>query len=302
MHQRQIRPDRGLTIRMILSFIILGAVYLAFMWVLLSVGLGIAPIILIAGGMLIVQYYFSDSVVLMSVGARKVPPGERPELRAMIERLAAMAGVPTPQIAILDTSVPNAFATGRNPRHSVICVTTGLLSRLDPKELEAVVAHEMTHVRNRDMTIITMATFFATVAGFIVQWAFFFIPMGGMGGGMGGGRRNGDSTILVYLVSFLVWIISFFIIRAISRYREYAADRGSAVLTGQPSELASALVKISGGVERSPNRDLREVEKAAALCIMPAISRDSFLELFQTHPSLNHRLDKLKEIEREMGR
>lgn len=299
--KRKIPRDSGLTIRMTISMLALAALYFVFVDVLLRAGVGTFGMVIILGGFLFVQYYFSDSIVLMSVGARKVTPKEAPELHGVIERLAAMADLPKPQVAVMNTPMPNAFATGRNPSHAVIAVTTGLMQDLQPKEIEAVLAHEMTHIKNRDMTLMTMAAFFATVAATIVQWAFFFIPMGGMGGGMGGGRdRNGNAAGLVVLVSFLVWIVSFFLIRAISRYREFAADRGSAILTGDPAQLGSALTKISGIMQRIPLRDLRHAENVSALFIFPAIGRGSLLELFQTHPTLAHRLEALRKIEREM--
>jgi heat shock protein HtpX len=301
MRVNRLGRDTGLTIRMLISTMLLAALYLVFMIVLLNAGVGFIPVLFISGGMLLVQYYFSDQVVLLAVGARVVSPQEEPELHAIVERLAALADVPKPKVAVMRSPMANAFATGRNPRHAVVCVTTGLLNMLDDEELEAVLAHEMTHIRNHDMTIITMATFFATIAAFIVQWAFWFIPMGGFGGGFGG-RNQRDNTALVYLVSFLVYIISFFLIRAISRYREYAADRGSAILTGRPAALMSALMKISHTTGRIPNRDLRTMETVSALFIFPAVGRGSLMELFQTHPSLEHRIEYLRRLEAEMNR
>ncbi len=296
---RRLPRDGSLTARLTLSYFFLAVLYLAFMWVLYRVGLGFLPMVVIAGGLLLVQYYYSDRMVLAAMGAREVRPQDLPDVHAMVERLAAQVDLPKPRIALMRTDMPNAFATGRDPSHAVVCVTTGILNRLTDPELEAVLAHELTHVKNRDMTIITMASFFATVASFIVQWAFMFMPYGGMGGG---GGRNRNNMGLVYLASILVWIISFFLIRAVSRYREYAADRGSAIITGAPSQLMSALQKISGVMGRIPTRDLRQVENMSALFIMPAVSRDSLLELFQTHPSLEHRLAALKRIEIEMNR
>lgn len=296
MKANRLGRDFGLTVRMLFSMVLLAALYLLFMWVLLRAGLGYAPMILISGGMLLVQYFYSDKVVLLAMGAKEVSASQAPDLHAVIDKLAALADLPKPKVAYMDTQMPNAFATGRNPRHAVICVTRGLMDRLNKEELEAVLAHEMTHIKNHDMTIITMASFFATLAATIVQWAFFFIPMGGYGGG----RNRNDNGMLVYLVSILVWIVSFFLIRAISRYREYAADRGSAVLTGSPSQLASALMKISQVIDRIPNRDLRQTEAASALFIMPAVSRNSLMELFQTHPTLAHRLEHLRRLEKDL--
>lgn len=295
---RRLPRDGSLVARLTLSYFFLAVLYLAFMWVLYRVGLGLLPMVAIAGGLLLVQYYYSDRMVLSAMGAREVQPQDLPDVHTMVERLAAQVDLPKPRIALMRTDMPNAFATGRDPAHAVVCVTSGILARLNGPELEAVLAHELTHVKNRDMTIITMASFFATVASFIVQWAFMFMPYGGMGGG----GRNRNNMGLVYLASILVWIISFFLIRAVSRYREYAADRGSAIITGAPSQLMSALQKISGVMSRIPTRDLRQVENMSALFIMPAVSRDSLLELFQTHPSLEHRLAALKRMEIAMNR
>lgn len=285
---------------------LLAALYLAFVAVLYAAGVGFIFIVIIAGGMLLVQYFLSDTLVLRSLGAKEVSPEEAPRLHAMIERLAAQFDLPKPRVAIVQTDVPNALATGRNPRKAVVAVTTGIMDRLDEPELEAVIGHELTHVKNRDVTVLTIASFFATVASFIVQMGFWFGMMGGMGGGFGGNRddREGGASaiVVVYLVSILVWIISFFLIRALSRYRELAADRGSAIITGAPSQLASALVKISGTIARIPNNDLRKVEGASAFMIVPALTRDSLANLFSTHPSLDQRLEQLRRLESEMER
>lgn len=289
----------GLTLRMGLSMFLLAALYLAFMLVLARLGVGFLPIVVLSGGFLIVQYYFSDRMVLLATGAKIVSPSQEPELHSILEKLAALADLPMPKVAVMTTDVPNAFATGRDPRHAVIACTTGLMNRLTAPELEAVLAHEMTHVKHRDMTLITMASFFATIASTIVQMAFWFMPLGGFGGG---NNQDEDGIIFVYLASLLVWIISFFLINALSRYREYAADRGSAILTGAPSQLASALTKISGTMSRIPNRDLRQSEALSALFIIPAVRRNSLMELFQTHPSLEHRLEQLRRIEQELDR
>ena len=219
----------------------------------------------------------------------------------MVGRLAAMTGLPKPRVAIIDTPVPNAMATGRNPKHSLVAVTTGILQTLDNEELEAVLAHEMSHVIHRDMRVMAMASFFATVASFIVQSGLW----GGLYGGYGGDREDrdrGSSFIFIFLVSVVVWAISFVLIRTLSRYREYSADRGSAIITGQPSKLASALVKISGRMQRIPDADLRSVEAGNTLMIFPAVSRGSISEIFSTHPSLEHRLAKLQEMEANLAR
>jgi heat shock protein HtpX len=235
------------------------------------------------------------------MGAQEVSEQQAPELHDMVGRLAAMTGLPKPRVAIIDTPVPNAMATGRNPKHSLVAVTSGILQTLDNEELEAVLAHEMSHVIHRDMRVMAMASFFATVASFIVQSGLW----GGFYGGYGGDREDrdrGSSFILIFLVSVVVWAISFVLIRTLSRYREYSADRGSAIITGQPSKLASALVKISGRMQRIPDADLRSVEAGNTLMIFPAVSRGSISEIFSTHPSLEHRLARLQEMEANLAR
>ncbi|MCL5265852.1 MAG: zinc metalloprotease HtpX [Chloroflexi bacterium] len=291
--------DTGLTIRMFLVMFMLAAVYLLFITFLWAWGMDFFTLAIIAGLLLGAQYFFSDKIALWSVGAREVSPTEAPELHAMIERLAVSVDLPKPRVALVESNVPNAFATGRSPNNSVIAVTSSLLNRLQPEEIEAVLAHEMSHVRNRDVMVITLASFFAMIANFVMRSAMF----GSMFGGYGrrrDEREGGNAVIIVYLVSLLVWLISFVLIRAISRYREYAADRGSAIITGSPSLLASALVKISGTMQRIPQQDLREVEGMNAFFIVPAISGASIMELFSTHPSIEHRLERLKKMEQEM--
>jgi heat shock protein HtpX len=226
------------------------------------------------------------------MGAKIVSESEEPELHQIVSRLCAIAGLPMPRIAIVNTSMPNAFATGRNQKNAVVAVTTGIMQQLNRSELEAVLAHELTHVKNRDMMVITIATFLSSIAQILVR----FLPFFG-----GGGSRNRDSGnfALMFVVSLVVWIVSFILIRALSRYREFAADRGSAIITGQPSNLASALMKISGA--KVPTQDLRKVEgPVSALFIVPAISGSSIMNLFSTHPTLEARIEALKNIEREL--
>ncbi|MGI9862095.1 zinc metalloprotease HtpX [Moorella naiadis] len=294
--RRQLGGDAGLTARMFLTMFLLAALYLFFLAVLWQAGVSYTGMIVFVAIMLGVQYYFSDRMVLWSMGAKEVSPREAPELHALVERLAALADLPKPRVAIVPTPMPNAFATGRNPANAVVAVTTGLMERLTPSELEAVLGHELTHVKNRDMTVLTLASFFATVASFIVQNFFFW------GGGFGGGRDRDErnNVMLVYLASLVVWLLSYFLIRALSRYREFAADRGSAILTGSPGQLASALVKISGSMARIPNRDLRQAEAFNAFFIIPALNSNSLMELFSTHPSLERRLAYLRKLEQEM--
>jgi heat shock protein HtpX len=297
---RRIGTDWQLQARMFLTMFLLAALYLLFAEVLYRAGAGMGLIVILVGGMAFAQYYFSDQLVLLSTGAREVSEAEAPELHEMVGRLAAMADLPKPRVAVVETAVPNAFATGRSPSHAVVAVTTGLLQRLNRDEVEAVLAHEITHIHNRDMVVMTLASFFASIASYIVQMSFWWGPVGGYG--YRSDERDRESPAFVLLVSMLVWVISFFLINALSRYREYAADRGSALLTGAPSHLASALVRISGAMERVPQRDLRQAEALNAFFIVPALSSESFLELFATHPSLEHRLAHLRRIEEELAR
>ncbi|HAA90604.1 MAG: Protease HtpX-like protein [Thermoanaerobacterales bacterium 50_218] len=287
--------DYGLTARMFLTMFLLAALYLFFGVVLWKAGMSFSGLVLVVGIMLLAQYYLSDRLVLMSTGAKEVSREEAPELHSIVERLAAMAGIPKPRVAIVPTMIPNAFATGRSPSHAVVAVTTGLLHRLETPEIEAVLAHEISHIKHRDVAVMTIASFFATVASFIVQHFYFW--------GFGYGdhdREERGGAFLVYLVSLLVWIISFFLIRALSRYREFAADRGAAILTGAPSLLSSALIKISTAIQRIPTQDLRQAETLNAFFIIPALSGDAIAELFSTHPSLERRLAYLRELERQM--
>ena len=297
---KKIGTDWGLNVRMALTLFLLACLYLAFMAAQAVFHVNFFLILIVAGVLLVAQYYFSDQLILLSMGAKEVSEQQAPELHDMVGRLAAMTGLPKPRVAIIDTPVPNAMATGRNPKHSLVAVTTGILQTLDNEELEAVLAHEMSHVIHRDMRVMAMASFFATVASFIVQSGLW----GGLYGGYGGDREDrdrGSSFIFIFLVSVVVWAISFVLIRTLSRYREYSADRGSAIITGQPSKLASALVKISGRMQRIPDADLRSVEAGNTLMIFPALSRGSISEIFSTHPSLEHRLAKLQEMEASLA-
>ena len=294
------RRDTGLTIRMIFSFAILALLYVVFLSVLAYVGLGIIPIAIIASLMVLAQWYFSDKIVLWSSGAKIVTRDQFPKLHDMVERIVARNNLPKPKIAVVNTSMPNAFATGKDRKSSVVAVTTGLLDILDdPEELEGVIAHELTHIRNRDVLVITLASIFATVAWYLMQFGFY----GGLYGGMGYGRdrNNGGIMIIVIVVAVLVWIISFLIIRAIARYREFSADRGAAQITGKPVKLANALMKISGNMRRVPTKDLRQVEGLNAFFIIPAISGSTIGNLFSTHPPVEKRIQKLMEMEASMS-
>jgi len=287
----------GLTLRMAFVMGLLLLIYLAFITLLFALHTSIVLIAVVVGGMAIAQYFFSDKLVLASMGAHEVSPQQAPELHALVERLCQLIDLPKPKVAIADTDVPNAFATGRNPEHAVVCCTSGIMRRLDEDELEAVLAHELSHVKNRDVAVITFASIFSTIASFIVQWGFWL----GLSGGRRDSRNGGASAgILIYLASIVVWIASFLLIRALSRYRELAADRGSAVITGAPSHLMSALVKISGTMARIPTQDLRQVESHNAFMIVPALNGDSLAGLFATHPSLETRLEQLRQLQRQM--
>jgi len=287
------KSDRGLEARMLLTMILLAVLYLAFLAVLLSMNTSSTVIILFMGGFMFLQYFYSDKMILMSMGAKIVSESEEPELHQIVSRLCAIAGLPMPRIAIVNTSMPNAFATGRNQKNAVVAVTTGIMQQLNRSELEAVLAHELTHVKNRDMMVITIATFLSSIAQIMVRFLPFF------GGGGSRNRDSGGGFVVMFVVSLVVWIVSFILIRALSRYREFAADRGSAIITGQPSNLASALMKISGA--KVPTQDLRKVEgPVSALFIVPAISGSSIMNLFSTHPTLEARIEALKNIEREM--
>lgn len=294
--KNRIRTDWNLSLRMFITMFLLAALYLGFAAVLFRAGAGSFTMVLVIGLILGLQYYYSAKLILWSMGARLVSENEQPELHAMVERLAMLANVPKPQIAVVDTPAPNAFATGRNEKNAVVAVTTGLMRRLEHMEMEGVLAHELSHIRNRDMVVMTLASFFAAVASFIIQQSFFW------GISIGGDRdnREGNATLLVYLASLVVWVVSYFLIRALSRYREYAADRGAAYLTGAPSHLASALLKISGAMDRIPEEDLRQTQAVNAFFIIPAFGANSMFELFSTHPSLEKRLDHLKRLELEM--
>jgi heat shock protein HtpX len=297
------KRDSGLTIRMIFSFAILTLLYLIFLSVLAYLGIGFIPILLIASAMILAQWYFSDKIVLWSSGAKVVSREQYPELHDLVERIVARNNLSKPRIAVIEKDMPNAFATGRGKKSSVVAVTTGLLNILDTEELEGVVAHELTHIRNRDALVLTLASLFSTVAWYLMQFGFYGGLYGGGGYGYGNDRdRNGGGLMLIILlVAMLTWVISFLIIRAISRYREFAADRGSAQMTGKPVKLANALMKISGTMRRIPTKDLREVEGLNAFFIVPALSGSTIGNLFSTHPPVEKRVQKLMEMEASMS-
>jgi heat shock protein HtpX len=287
---------------MILSFAILTLLYLIFLSVLAYLGLGAVPIVIIASAMILAQFYFSDRIVLWSSGAKVVSRDQYPQLHELIERIVARNNLPKPRVAIIDTNMPNAFATGRGRKSSVVAVTTGLLQILDTEEVEGVIAHELTHIRNRDALVLTLASLFSTVAWYLMQFGFYGGLYGGGGYGYNGRDRNsGGAMIIILLVAMLTWVVSFLIIRAISRYREFAADRGSAQMTGKPVKLANALLKISGAMRRVPTKDLRQVEGLNAFFIVPALTGSTIANLFSTHPPVEKRVQKLMEMEASMS-
>ena len=288
--------DTGLQARMLMTMFLLGLVYVVLVGVLFAVGASGVTIAVIAGALLFFQLFTSDKIALATLGAKEVSPQEEPELHGIIERLCVQADLPKPRVCVMDTPMPNAFAMGRSQKKATVCATTGILRMLDSAELEGVMAHELTHVINRDVMVMTLASFFASLAAMIIQFSFFF---GGFGG-YGRSREEEAGIEIVMLVSILVYAISFLLLQALSRYREFAADRGSAVLTGRPSALASALMKISGTMERIPREDLRRAEGMSAFFIVPARAKQSLMNLFSDHPSLEKRLAALARLEAQL--
>jgi heat shock protein HtpX len=296
MKRKAYGRDAGLSSRMFLTMFMLGALYVVFFIVLLQLlNLSIAAVIVIMAGLAFVQYFTSDKLALRASGAKVVSRDQAPELHDMVERLCAMSDLPKPRVAVIPTDVPNAFATGRNPKNSVVAVTEGLWRRLEPREVEGVIAHELSHIANRDVAIMTIASFFSMIAAMLIRFGIFF----------GGGSRNNNSApvwLIMIVVSIVTYVVSYILIMTISRYREFAADRGAALITGAPEYLMSALQKIASQITRIPQRDLREVEGMNAFFIIPTSVKRSFGELFMTHPPLEKRLARLGAIAQEMGR
>jgi heat shock protein HtpX len=280
---------------MLLTFFLLGALYVAFAGILFAAGAGIGILVLCLAGLSLAQLFLSDKLALAAMGAKVVSPAEAPGLHAMIERLCIQADLPKPRIAVAESHVPNAFAMGRSQKSAVVCATTAIVETLEPHELEGVMAHELTHVKNRDVMIMTIASFFASVAATITQFGFFF-------GGWGGGDDDdsGPGFAVVLLASFVVYIVSFFLMLALSRYREFAADRGAALITGRPSALASALMKLNGAMQRVPDQDLRQAERMNAFFIVPTSVKSSIHTLFLTHPPLEKRIEALQRLETQL--
>ncbi|MFE1169572.1 zinc metalloprotease HtpX [Nocardiopsis sp. NPDC058789] len=299
------RPDRGLTARMVMTMVLLFLVYVAFVVGLVLAGLNVVLVLVLVVAFALFSYFSSDKIAMFAMGAKEVTPEQAPDLHAMVDRLCAMADMSKPRVGIADTDVPNAFATGHNEKSAVICVTTGLTRRLDGPELEAVVAHELSHIAHRDVMVMTIAGFLGIVAGFLTQAGLRFAMFAGAGGR---GNNNGPApavvALLVVVVSAVAWILSFLLTRALSRYRELAADRAAAYLTGRPSMLGSALSKITGDMARIPTRDLRQAEPFNAFFFAPAFAKKGFSmnQLIATHPPVEQRLAQLSDISRQLGR
>ncbi|MFF8590220.1 zinc metalloprotease HtpX [Streptomyces sp. NPDC015220] len=297
--QSRFRSDRRLTVRMGVTLFLLGLLYVAFVAALIVLLKSWVLVVVIAAAVLIAQYWFSDRIALFAMHGRVVEREEFPELHAVVDRLCAIADMPKPVVAVSTLDMPNAFATGRNPDNAVVCVTTGLLRRLEPAELEGVLAHELSHVAHKDVAVITVASFLGVIAGLVVRFAFYSEIFGGRG-------RKDQNTLAVFAmvmaVSAAVYAISFLLIRALSRYRELAADRAAALLTGRPSALASALTKVTGDIARIPSEDLRTAQAFNAFYFTPALgSEPGVSRLFSTHPSLEQRLAQLGRISAELG-
>jgi heat shock protein HtpX len=308
-------PDRGLQARMGLTMFLLGLVFVALVIALVFVlaafkqgaGVIIFFAVILGAGLTFGSLFWSDKIALRASGAREVSPAEAPDLHGTIDRLCALADMPKPRVAIAQTDMPNAFATGRNSKNAVLCVTTGLLRRLDQKELEGVIAHEMSHVAHKDVVVMTIASFLGIIAALLVRFAFYGELFGGGGRGRAGNNNNAGALpilLIVMAVGVVVYAISFLLIRLLSRYRELAADRAGALLTGQPSALASALTKVSGAMSAIPTRDLRQAQALNAFYFAPALKADqvSLSTVFSTHPSLERRLKQLSDISAQLGK
>jgi heat shock protein HtpX len=288
MRRKAYGRDFGLSSRIFLTIFLLGALYVGFFALLLQSGASYGLMIVLLGAFAFLQYFTSDKIALASSGAKVVTPEQAPDLHAMVERLCAMSDLPKPRVAVIPTDIPNAFATGRSPKKSVVAVTEGLWKRLDPPEIEGVIAHELAHIANRDVAVMTFASFFSNVASLLIWF----------GGGLGRNREGPP----IWLIALVVYFVSYFLILALSRYREFAADRGAALVTGAPENLMSALQKIASDITRIPQRDLRQLEGLNAFFIIPTNVKRSAATLFMTHPPLEKRLARLATIAQEMGK
>ncbi|KUJ70217.1 heat-shock protein HtpX [Streptomyces albus subsp. albus] len=299
MARTRFAPDRGLATRMVTTMFLIGLLYVVLVGGLMVLLRGAWPLILLlAGGLFIAQFWFSDRIAAFSMGAREVTPEQAPELHGAVDRLCALADMPKPRVAIADSDVPNAFATGRNQKNALVCATTGLMRRLEPDELEGVLSHELSHVAHRDVAVMTIASFLGVLAGMITRVALW----GGLGRSNNRDQNTAIVMLLVPLVSAVVYCVSFLLTRLLSRYRELSADRAGALLTGRPSALASALTKVTGQMARIPTRDLRQAEPFNAFYFVPALSGESLARLLSSHPTLEQRLDQLGRISVQLGR
>lgn len=290
--------DTGLQARMVLTMFLLVVVYVVLVGILFAVGASGVTILVVALALMGLQLFTSDKIAMGTMGVKEVSPQEEPELHGIIERLCLQADLPKPRVCVMEHPMPNAFAMGRSQKGAMVCATRGILQLLSPAELEGVMAHELTHVINRDVMVMTLASFFAMVASLIVQFGFFF--GGGFGGGYGRNQEAQEAMFAAIAAAAVVYAISFMLLRALSRYREFAADRGSAILTGRPSALASALIKISGTIERIPRNDLRTAEGMSAFFIIPARAKNSLMNIFADHPPLDKRLAALSRLESQL--
>ena len=298
MYQAQFGKDTQLTIRMTMTILLLGLLYSVFILVLLSLGTSVVFVLAFAVVLVVVQFFFSNRMVLLSMRAKVVSPEEQPKLHKMVERLALNGGIRKPRIAVSQMDVPNAFATGRSTSSATVAVTTGLMKLLNDREMEAVLAHELTHIKNKDVVVMTFASFFSVVASTLMMMFFWMGLFGGFGGrGRGGG---GGYIMMAYMVTLIVWLLSMLLVSALSRYREFSADRGAAIITGQPGDLISALTRIHGSIAKIPKNDLRRAEKMNAFFILPAVG-DSLANLFSTHPAVTKRIERLQRMQQTMG-
>jgi len=301
MAKSNIETDAGLNVRMVITGLLLLVLYMTIIGVLLALKLSFTFVIVIAGAMLFSQYFFSDKIAMFSMQAHEVTAAEEPQLHAMVDRLCLMANMPKPRIGVAEMDMPNAFATGRSPKAAVVCATRGIMNRLSDEELEAVLAHELSHVAHRDVAVMTIASGVGMLAGLIGRMAMWGAMLGGGGDSRNNNDNNGAIELVVWLLSIVISIVAYLLTMALSRYRELAADRSGAILIGKPSVLASALVRITGDIGRIPRTDLRKAEGMNAFFFAPALAGGTAASLFSTHPSLEKRLDALSKLERELN-
>ena len=301
MAKSNIETDAGLNVRMVITGLLLLVLYMTIIGVLLALKLSFSFVIVIAGAMLFSQYFFSDKIAMFSMQAHEVTAAEEPQLHAMVDRLCLMANMPKPRIGVAEMDMPNAFATGRSPKAAVVCATRGIMNRLSDEELEAVLAHELSHVAHRDVAVMTIASGVGMLAGLIGRMAMWGAMLGGGGDSRNNNDNNGAIELVVWLLSIVISIVAYLLTMALSRYRELAADRSGAILIGKPSVLASALVRITGDIGRIPRTDLRKAEGMNAFFFAPALAGGTAASLFSTHPSLEKRLDALSKLERELN-